>query len=603
MGNSLPERFSLALQQGSLGDILAIVTELNALPPPDKKAFLEFYQYIGEELFAKSMQVSNYNLEEFQNSIAAAGKASQQKKKKPTEKKEPDVQDDFEDVLFDFRTKTGTSCVYLKAHFFFLLDNNSNSKTDKIIITDETNTNNPLLQRIHEIFPDCPIVRYTLQSFIDKCKREPELTNTKFICLLALLPNILYSSKTQDDLRELFSLFRNSKAIKFLKLENFTSADYNLVNIDDTTYENIENICGKTFNNRDITFEEELMIKKMFVGNSPIIDYKILKKGFSGSKVIEARPIKSMSSKTGRFVIKYAKKDNEKKIYKESKAFKEFIDDFIIESYKGDYDSTDHYEAIKYMYASSDGRSDSHPFASLLEEFVKGKPPIYDLETVIQQLFNCQPFQVWDGVRQVSETAEALYTPYLSHDKLLKSISDIQGISIEEAEKTQLWKNFQKILNISFTVHKKVCHGDLHTENFFKDDSGVFLIDFGYTDYRHALIDHTTLEASLRFKHIPFYIPIQELLKIESKLFDLSSFSPAFDLSFINRDLLKKLFKLIIAIRQDASKYLADANNPIEYWMSLFIISLRQIQYPDLNQRYALEYATELSSKITELNS
>jgi hypothetical protein len=600
MLKALTERFELALRTGNLSEILAIITELNALAPSDKVLFLSLYKNIGEELFIQSIEAANYDSSSFEQSIADAGKPAKQKTK--NEKKEQVVEDDFAEVLFDFRSKVAGNCIYLKAHFFFLLDNNSNSKTDKVIITDETNTNNPLLQRIHELFPDCPIQRFTLESFLDKCKKESELTDNKYICLLALLPNILHSSKTQDDLKELFSLFRGSKAIKFLNLENFSPKDYNLVNIDESTYENIENICGKTFNNRDITFEEEVMIKKMFVGNSPIIDYKILKKGFSGSKVIEARPIKSMSSKTGRFVIKYAKKDTDKKIYKESKAFKEFIDDFIIESYKGDYDSTDHYEAIKYMYASSDGRSDSHPFASLMEEFAKGKPVIYDLETVIQQLFNCQPFQVWNSVTQIFGTPEKLYTPYLNRDTLLKSICDIQGITIEKAEKTQLWENFQRILNSSFKANTKVCHGDLHSENFFKDDSGVFLIDFGYTAYRHALIDHTTLEASIRFKHIPFYIPVEELLEIERKLFDLSSFNPESEYNFISRYMLKSIFKLIILIRQDARRYLVDDNNPIEYWISLFLISLRQIQYPDLNQRYALEYAFEVSKKIIELN-
>ena len=71
------------------------------------------------------------------------------KKKSNTHKNHSVIQDHTTDVLFDFRTKNGSACVYLKAHFLFLLDNNSNSKTDKIIITDDTNTNNPLLQRVH----------------------------------------------------------------------------------------------------------------------------------------------------------------------------------------------------------------------------------------------------------------------------------------------------------------------------------------------------------------------------------------------------------------------------------------------------------------------
>ncbi len=87
----------------------------------------------------------------------------------------------------------------------------------------------------------------------------------------------------------------------------------------------------------------------------------------------------------------------------------------------------------------------------------------------------------------------------------------------------------------------------------------------------------------------------------ESKLLSINSFSNDFDLSFIKRTIVLELFKLITQIREKAKEYMLDKLSNLEYLISLFIINFRQIQYSDLNQRYAMYSAEILSKEIIKL--
>ena len=92
---------------------------------------------------------------------------------------------------------------------------------------------------------------------------------------------------------------------------------------------------------------------------------------------------------------------------------------------------------------------------------------------------------------------------------------------------------------------------------------------------------------------------MEEILDYEEKFLSLDSFDPNIDLSFIKREKLKYLFKLINNIRCDAKKYCKNKTHPYtEYLISLFIITFRLIQYEDLNQLYSLKLAELLAKKI-----
>lgn len=302
--------------------------------------------------------------------------------------------------------------------------------------------------------------------------------------------------------------------------------------------------------------------------------------------------------------MKFELKNSERKIKKEKTLFRQYISDLLVSNYFVEYEETATYEAIRYNYASSDSKKDSFPFSKLVSDKLTEKYNYsFTLEKVIEELFECPPYQKWNAKPfQVTQPIKTLYSGYLqSEAKIYKAISLVKGINATAIDSDELVINYKKIKEHSLRVQKKICHGDLHSENFFKDDQGVYLIDFGWTNQHHSLIDHATLECSLKFKHLPFYIPIDELKECETHLLSIDSFSKSFDLSFVKRPSLLEVCKLVIQIRENAKQYLLESADPLEYLISLFIINFRQIQYSDLNQAYALATAEVLGKKIIEL--
>ena len=99
-------------------------------------------------------------------------------------------------------------------------------------------------------------------------------------------------------------------------------------------------------------------------------------------------------------------------------------------------------------------------------------------------------------------------------------------------------------------------------------------------------------------KHFPQYVNISEYLEYEKRLLDPSSFTQSFDLSFIKRDKIREMYKLINAIRIDSLKYTLDHTSQIEYFISLFIIFYRQLQYWDLNQLLRLKICELLPKEL-----
>lgn len=176
----------------------------------------------------------------------------------------------------------------------------------------------------------------------------------------------------------------------------------------------------------------------------------------------------------------------------------------------------------------------------------------------------------------------------------------IKGYDDTEIDNYELYKNFLNIFDFEFNTNQKTCHGDLHSENFFRDEKGCYLIDFGFTGERHALIDHAMLECSIKYKHIPFYIELEVLKEIERQLVTEGALTGTFDISTERKD-IKKYYDLIKIIRKDSRRYYADKNSNLEYLISLFMITCRLVQYGDLNQLYAITSAEIISEKIIEL--
>lgn len=578
------------------------VAKLLALPPEDRYELLPLFKQIENESFEDAIEIPNLDYETLEKGKAEWESSSKTPSVKKKEKKS-EVEDDFNKVLFYFFSKFEFFFIKNKGYFVFRLDN-SNSKTKIIVLYDESYSKHPEISSFDIKDENLEIEKHQLHDFLELAGKKTEIVMENYLCILLITSNLRNNEIVVPDVEKLLGMFSNSNYFSLKKIPVTVANEYDIKESKDGV-EIIKNYSDKIFNNRALSFEEELIIKKLFDGNEMILDYKFLKSGNSGSKVIEIQPLRGNYPEMGRFVVKFDAINSERKIKKEKKLFKQFITDLIIpSSYTAEFDETNTHEAIRYNYASSDSKEDSYPFSKLIDECISGEyNHEFTIEKVIEELFTCSPYQKWNTSKfGVTHPVKTLYSDYLnSEGKIRKAISLIKGIDEAKLDAEEVVSNYKIIKEYSLKTYKKICHGDLHSENFFKDKQGVYLIDFGWTNQHHSLIDHATLECSLKFKHLPIYTPVDDLISFETELLSINSFSKSFDLSFIKRPSVLEIAKLITQIREDAKEYMIDKTSPLEYLISLFIINFRQIQYPDLNQAYALATAEVLSKKIIEL--
>ncbi len=582
-----------------------LITELNALSASEKKPLKALYAKIEEDLFTIDLEPPmNYDLQNFVLAASVNSVGGKIAKGKHTGGNGVKKQvKDINEVFIKFYNTSQEIFTDLKYHFLFHLNNPSYEEVGLLILTDEGLKDNPLVERIVKDNRDITPQKFSTSEFLDMVKKRPELLESQYLVLFVTSPTYGDASNLRRQLEELFSNFEKGSIIKVRNKVVSTTDDYIYGSPDNQLYDQIAKITSNFLNNKAITHEEEKIIKIALSSNTAITDYKILKAGFSGAKVIEVKPIRYSVNQTPiRFVIKFAEKTKESKLYLESEAFKRCVQEFKIPDYTCEYIDTVQYEAIKYNYASSDSIIDSHSFANLIDDSLTDTPKhSHNLRECISELFECPILSKWSAVEIRAKSIEEIYNRYLVDNKILVWISKLEGENNEKIKSSDFWKKFSRILKHIIEYKEKICHGDLHSENFFKDKHDVYLIDFGYTSENHAVIDHSTLEASIKFKHIPAYIPYSELIEVEKQCLSPDSFSTSFDFSFINRPQLRKLYELIALIRQKAAQDLTHSSNHLDYLISLFIITVRQIQYKDLNQRYAWESAKLLANHIDVL--
>lgn len=590
------EEFQFGLAQ-------SFVSELLSLVPEKRYTLLPLLKKIEEEAFEKGIVISNLKYSNLVREKEKWEESLNNSSKKVKIKVE--IEDDFNKALFHFFSKHEQLFKRIKGYFVFKFENNIDFNTKIIVLFDEDFNKHPEINSFDVRDEKFDIKKFQIKDFLDLANKESEIKYQNYLCVLLITSNLRNNVLVSPHIESLISLFDKSNFISLKNIPITDIKDYEIKNVSEGI-KSINCYSSKIFNNRALSFEQEFIIKKLFEGNEMILDYKILKEGNSGSKVIEIQPLKGDHPSMGRFVVKFAFIDHGKKLEKELAFFREFIEELpIMDKYVARYEETSSYEAIRYNYASSDSTKDSFPFSDLITKYItKGKDECpYSLSAVINELFDCGPYKVWNSKPyEVNEQIKQLYYDYLkSEEKIFKSIILIKGIEEKSLDGEELIMNYKKIKDYSLKTKKKICHGDLHSENFFKDEKGVYLIDFGWTGRLHSLIDHATLECSLKFKHLPFYIPIDDLISYEKALLNLESFSSSFNLSFIKRNLAKDIFSLIVQIREKSKMFMFDNESPLEYLIALFIISFRQIQYADLNQNYAMQSADILSKEIIKL--
>lgn len=580
----------------------SFVAMLLALPPLDKYELLPLFKQIENDAFENGIEIPNLNYEnlEKEKKLLWNMPVVATKIKKP---KKVDVEENFNQVLFHFFSKYDLALNRVKGYFLFRSENMDDSPTKVRILYDDDFNKHPEINSFDIDEPQYDLKKFKLNEFSELLAKEEDVQNQNYLFVLFITPHLVDNQNLIDEIKKLINSFSSNNfiAIKKKPVESVKDFDYKRI---EEGYKAIEYFSGKVFNNRDISFEEESILKTLFPGNEMILDYKILKKGNSGSKVIEIQPLKVDTPKMSRFVAKYSTIDSERKIQDEREKFNQWLRNTGVYGYSADYYKTDTHEAIMYNYASSDSKQDSSPFSKLIDDKLDDKYKYtYTLEQVINELFSCSPYQIWNlNKTEITQPVREIYKEYLKSDeKIIRAISLIKGIDESTVTSTELVKSYSILKDFPLRTYRMIRHGDLHSENFFKDDKGVYLIDFGWTNQHHSLIDHATLECSLKFKHLPFYIPVEELISFETELLSINSFSKSFNLSKTNRQSVLEISRLISQIRESAKGLMLDNNSSLEYLISLFVISFRQIQYTDLNQVYAMHSAEVLSRRIMEL--
>jgi len=520
--------------------------------------------------------------------------------------------DRFKDTFIEFYNRHPEIFSRLKDYYLFQLANeDAQGKPEIIIVCEGESGNNSLIHKLHEREQILATRVTKLDDFIAAQRSNPERPDANYICLLCLTPK-LGNESLRNKLGEFFEIFSEARSLTVTSRKDvITKEDVNDVPVDENHKTLIDRNCNKVFSNRNLSFDEQLIIKKFF-REPGIIDYRVIAAGMSGAIVIEVQFMQFRMRDSKRFVIKIGKlaPGVQNKLKREHQTFQDNVELFssTTGTYGARYESTDVLEAIQYNFASSDSLSDSFSFSKLIDDFINVKRDVEKQEAAFERLrdsltklLGCELFNNWNVLNPtIDQKPEELYQRYLAFDDTVEEIREI--INADPLE-TPLVKNFQIIKDYELKTKTKTCHGDLHSQNFFYDGTSVYLIDFGWTGRHHALIDHAFLEASIRLNHFPRFIPVDELAEYDAEFMNIESFNEGFKLDTVRRKKLARLYELISLIRIDAKKYMHNPDNPLEYLIALFMISFRLIQFSDLHQLYALEVATQLSERIVELIS
>lgn len=478
-----------------------------------------------------------------------------------------------------------------KRYYLFKIDNNFDANIKAVLVYD--NIPSPeFVQRALDGFNES----MPLEKFIEKLEDgSSDFWLKPHLCLLIL----------SDFSRNAHSLIEKFDILK--KFDNFKFYEVIFTDDDVKTYEyegevlqnNLLSDIHISLSNASLSRAEEALIKSFFPSEPSLIQYKLLKGGFSGSKVVEVSQSFSVP-RPCKFIIKIGSKAD-KKITIEEAAVKKWVSS-LVSSYQTEKKENATHEALKYQFASIDGKRSSQSFT----EYFKSKRTDYVRE-IVEKLFTHELFKEWEDTQFRKEEkilVKDLYKDFISVEKIFE---EIRKIGFDKAEDDI--KKFSDVLELELPRYvQKVNHGDLHSENVIIDSEKVFLIDFGMTTIAPCFIDYTTLEASVRFKLTPYYFPTKVLAEADDHFvekFDVTDLSLKEKIS--NKD-LRKSYEVISKIRVMAMKnvkankktYASLEELEFNYLVSLFCLSLRNVRYEDMNQKYSLFMCRRLSEILLQ---
>ena len=588
-----------AFSSGSpdLSIVQKISLRLNKLSIKDRSFFKSFVTEIKNDLFETGANIPGLNLSSFELS---------------DEKDVPEIpivdvevvisnhnyMETLSDVLESLREELPT----LKNYFFLRLISQNDNNYLPLLIYEEGCFYQPIRKKLQEKYSDC--ISKSITDIKDEIEKNT-FSDSSFVAILIVSTKINEPEKVKERENNLKTIIDHYQEVYQLlpkKLHSIKFGDVIVTNNIESLLNEIKYVTSTFLTNAELTNDEEKIIKKLFqYSNCPILEYTLLKGGKSGSKVIEIRLKKNYASaQTKRYIVKFSS-DGKGKISIEAERFGAHIEHYSIPGYQKTYEKNSIAEAIKYTYASSNSIVTSYSFSDIVKnptnEFFPKK------NEIIENIFHEEPFELWKQSTEVGKyKISDLYKEYIKPEKFFENVKIIMGIAESDLAKTPIFSYFNKIFNLEIDTKIKVCHGDFHSENFFYDINGIYLIDFGFTDIRHSIIDHTTLECSIKFKHVPFFIDYNILMDIEEQLLLDDSFNASFSIRTPRKDIIE-YYDLIRLIRINSLLHLKDDNSKLEYLISLFIITCRHAQYNDLNQLYALKSAEIIGKRLVQLLS
>lgn len=517
------------------------------------------------------------------------------------------LNNEFVEINFDELLKKLLECIQetlfsLKGYAILKLSNRDTKNFKIKVLYDENYYYLPIESKITKTFNECDAS--SIKEF-EKYLEEDNIPENNLLCLVLFTSKINNKEALKSTQNSLNNIFDSFDDFEYCSLKDSTDlkGEFYKRGIDrEDFFEELRYTTEKFLSNGKISFEEEKIIKKVFATSSaPVLTYKLLKSGNSGAKVIEIKQIQPFTGEQyeRRFIVKFSKKDSKRKLRLENQRFTDFIDSYDgFDEYSCTLFESASFEALLYRFAKSGNAINSYPFAEIIDK----EDNIFHGTMVdqIDKLFNLQLLTHWQGsLKKEKVLINNLFKDYVDLEKIQKEVLKIRNITNTEFESEKFHTYLNKLLKFEIEINKKVCHGDLHTENFFIDDKGeLFLIDFGYTGIKHSLVDHTSLECSIKFNHIPNYIELETLLKIEKELQSDNTFDFSYNFREANRADLIKYYNCIKQIRLDSNKYFLNNESKIEYYISLFFMTYRQVGYKDMNQLFALKSSEILLEKI-----
>lgn len=588
-----------------------ISIELRIIPVEEKYKFHDYVKEFLDKVFSLGLGDNNIRIEDFhyskiEDKIIIIPEIENQTQDLVKENSILEINNEkidtaesflnFNDLFQKLQIALKDYFEFFKGYYVLKLLNNPTKKFKLIFLYDTNYFFDPLKKKISK---DLKYVEFIeIKDFHNKIDYD---VNYLCVVLLNTKPN------DKDGLNILIENL--SKIIRsFEDFDNYTfyknekgEIKYKKSNVIDDFFDEIETVNKSFLSNTDLSFAEEKIIKKLCSVNTPLILYSVLTKGYSGAKVLEVRPKVSANFNIERkFIIKYDLLEK-KKLKQEYDNFSLYISSLKgFKDYTGDYAKTLTHEGIKYNYAISDYSEESYSF----NDVIKNSDNIFysTKKEKIDKLFSIKLFEEWKKEHFESKTAKVknIFSRFINQDKIIIELKNILCLNDDEILKNELIIDFNNIWKHEIKYNEKICHGDLHTDNFFIDNTNVFLIDFGFTGKHHSLIDYTALECSLKFKHFPRYLESDELIKIENELILERSFDFKHSFSSTKRTEILEILEMINTVRHNSIKDFDNGSN-LDYFISLFIMTFRQIQYPNMNQFYAYHSATILSKEIVKL--